>query len=222
MKHSILIAAALLTGCYAEVTSSSASYLSPEQSGAMTATPLLETAREVTRLMEVRGYAMLDQHQDGTELVIKYSKDNRALAATKDDDQLLNNRDVGSVFYVWVTPAASGSSVKMIGKPTLNGTEPCSDDGIRPCGHITVDKKFGTTFMSGRLEADVVHGVLSQLQLEGVAVGPLPTPPTPPKAAVTVDDSCEGKRRAIFTQANNIDDPAARAKLLPSAPSCGG
>jgi hypothetical protein len=219
MKHSLLIALALTTGCVSEVTSSSASYLAPEQSGALSAKPILETAREVTRLMEVRGYAMLDQHQDGSELVIKYSKDNRALAATKDDDQLLNNRDVGSVFYVWVTPAASGSAVKMIGKPTLNGAEPCSDDGIQPCQHISVADQFRTTFMSGRLEADVVHGVLSQLQLEGIATGPLPAPP---KAAVTVDNSCEGKRRAVFTQANSISDPAARAKFLESAPSCGG
>ena len=219
MKHSILIAAALVAGCYSEVTSSSASYLSPEQSGAITAKPMLETAREVTRLMEVRGYALLDQHRDGAELVLKYSKENRALAATKDDDQVLSNRDVGSMFYVWVTPAASGAAVRMIGKPTLNGVEPCSVDGIRPCGHITVDNQFRMTFMSGRLEADVVHGVLSQLQLEGVAVGPLPSLPKP---AATPDESCEDKRRAVFAQASNITDPTARAKLLENAPNCGG
>ena len=97
MKHSILIAAALLAGCYSEVTSSSANYLSPEQSGAISAKPMLETAREGTRLMEVRGYALLDQHQDRNELVLKYSKDNRALAATKADDQVLTNRDVGAL-----------------------------------------------------------------------------------------------------------------------------
>jgi hypothetical protein len=219
MKHSLLIAVALVSGCLSEVTSSSASYLAPEQSGAITAKPVVDTAREVTRLMEVRGYAMLDQHQDGNALVLKYSKENRALAATKDDDQYLNNRDVGSVFYVWVSPAASGSTIRMVGKPTLNGAEPCGTDGVTPCQHVTVADQFRTTFMSGRLEADVVHGVLAQLQLEGIAIGP---PPAQPKAAATTDASCEGKRRAVFAQANSIDDAAARAKLLDSAPSCGG
>ena len=39
-----------------------------------------------------------------------------------------------------------------------------------PCTHIANSVEFISTFMSGREEAQIVHGILSELQLEGFVV----------------------------------------------------
>ena len=140
------------------------------------------------RLFEVRGFQLLDQRAVASSggLLIKYSKTNRALPAQNNDDQNARARDVGSVFYAWVTPeGAAGSRVDLLGKPTLAGAEPCTQDGLKlPCTRVTVSEQFVAMFMSGREEAQIVHGILSELQLEGFLVAPvaeaqLPDPRTP-------------------------------------------
>jgi hypothetical protein len=223
MTNSRILALVLLTGCLTEVTTSSRNYLGPQDSGVATNRTIADTARELTRLMEVRGFAMLDQHADAPngELVMKFAKANRALAADKSDDALVGGRDVGSVFYVWVIPSAGGASVSMYGKPTLNGIEPCSpDDGLGlPCSKVEVGGQFLSTYMSGKNEADVVHGVLSQLQLEGYVTGPLAAAPAP-AVQTAADPACLARRHAVFAQADSIPDAQARATLLQTAPEC--
>jgi hypothetical protein len=223
MTHARIVVLLLSTGCLTEVTTSSRTFLNPRDSGATTNRSVIDTAREVTRLFEVRGFAMLDQHVDAPngELVIKFAKTNRALAADKPEEAALYGKDVGSVFYVWVMPTGDGSALSMFGKPTLNGAEPCSpDDGLGlPCSKIGVETGFMSMYMSGRNEADVVHGVLAQLQLEGYVTGPLLAAPQP-AVRVAADPACLAKRHAVFAQAESIPDSQARATLLQTAPEC--
>ncbi len=158
-----------------EATWSSRSYLSSDQSSSETNRDATATAREVTRLFEVRQFQLLDQKTSTLTgaMVIKFTKSNRALAAQKDGNEPVNAHDVGSVFYAWVTPnGAAGSRVELLGKPTLAGSEPCTNDGANlPCTHVTSSSVFISTFMSGREEAQITHGVLSELQLEGYVAG---------------------------------------------------
>ena len=178
------VLASLLAGCMTEAaTMSSRTYLAPEQSGGVTAHDVTDTAREVTRLFEVRGFQLMDQHPNAPngELVLEYAKSNRALAATKDDSQVIGSSDVGSVFFVWVTPTDSGARVAMIGKPTLAGVQPCTKDDVQlPCQTVSANPTFVSTYMSGKDEADVVHGVLAELSLEGYVTGPVPAGTPPP------------------------------------------
>jgi hypothetical protein len=221
----VVVACALaLTGCMTEVTASSRSYLLASQSGAVSAHTPLDAAREVTRLFGVRGFALADQHAlttGGFEL--KLTKSDRAIAATKDEDANVGSRDIGSVFYVWVAPDATGSAIMMVGKPTLNGAEPCTKETPQlACQQVTADPTFASTFMSGKAEADVVHGVLSELALEGFATGSLPANAElePAAPVASSDNPCVQQRDAAFAQAQAISDPAQRAKVLESAPVC--
>ena len=106
---------------------------------------------------------------------IRLSTSNRTIPATPDDAAGYSARDVGSVFYVWIMPNATGSTITMVGKPTLNGAEPCSPGTPElACADFSVNPTFQSTFMSGQAEADTAHGVLSELSLEGFATGSLP------------------------------------------------
>jgi len=178
--HKSLALALFVTGCMSAVTTSSRTYLTAEQSAAISAHAPIEAAREVTRLFEVRGFALADQHviDNGAGFALKLTKSNRGLAADKGDDSQLSSNDVGSAFYVTIEPSATGSMIGMVGKPTLNGAEPCSKEVPElPCGGVEVNGQFASSFMSGKTEADIVHGVLAELELEGFATAPVGNAP---------------------------------------------
>jgi hypothetical protein len=207
------------------VATSSRTYLGPQQSGAVTSHPIEETALEVTRLFEVRGFALVDQHVDAPngELLLKYTKTTRPIAA-QNDGVYLGSRDIGSVFYVWVAPAASGSTVNLLGKPTLDGTEPCTNDGVvLACNKVELDADFASTFMSGRTEADVAHGVLSQLALEGYAVAALPVNApalTSDPEAVQQVLACKAQKHDMLLKAVATKDPDEKRSILDRLPGC--
>jgi hypothetical protein len=228
MAHSrvalALIAALLvpLTACVAEVTASSRSLLGPQQSGAVTSHSVEDTAREVTRLFEVRGYALVDQHVDAPngERVLKYSKTNRLLAADRGDDAYTLSGDVGSVFYAWVSPTEAGSTVSVLGKPTLSGVEPCTHDGVTlPCSQIITNQIFVEAHLSAHLEVEVAHGVLSQLALEGYALGPIPASAPPPTSDAGFV-ACTAARHQALLKAVAEPDKDKKQELLDQVPRC--
>jgi hypothetical protein len=234
MHRSLLALAATLTGCLADISASSRTYLGPEQSGAVSAHSADDTAREVARLFEIRDYAMVDQHINAPngERVLKFTKGNRAFAAEKDDSQRVTANDVGSVFYVWVAPSPNGSTVSVLGKPTLAGVEPCTSDGVQlPCTPLRSNTEFATRYLTGHAEADIAHGILSELALEGYAIGPMPAnAPTPSAVAPAVpkvdaqvaasQKQCKEQRAEILHQASAEKDPQERYKILQKAPTC--
>jgi hypothetical protein len=78
--------------------------------------------------------------------------------------------------------------------------------------------------LSGRNEAGVIHGVLSELTLGGYAARqPQAAPPKVlPEAAVPESVAeCRAQRHQVFLRAAPLADPSERAKLLKSAPECG-
>ena len=229
MNNSALafVLAMSVTGCLGltQATYSSGTFLSPAASGAQLAHPTVDSAREVTRLLEIRDYALIDTRPNSPngQLLLKFSKSSRALAAQRNDDQAMHASDVGSVIYVWVTPAGpSSSTVSLYGKPTLAGQEPCTPDspGL-PCQQVEVDPDFVAVHMSGQVEADAIHGVLSELALEGYIGGALPASATAPALIVTPPDAaCIAKRKEILTEASKLATGDERAKVIETAPSC--
>lgn len=85
-----------------DVSASSRTHLGPEQSGAVTTHSVDETAREVTRLFEIRRFEMVDQHVDAPngERVLKFVKGSKTFVAEKRDAAQATEDDVGSAFYV--------------------------------------------------------------------------------------------------------------------------
>jgi|HubBroStandDraft_6_1064221.scaffolds.fasta_scaffold98094_2 hypothetical protein len=230
MKHLplVLACAVVFPGCLVgtEVNTSSLTYLTTGQSGATSAHAPVDAAREVTRLFGIRGVALAEQHQitGSGGYAIRLTKSDRGIAATKDDSLPTTARDVGSVYYVWVVPSGSGSTVTMVGKPTLDGAEPCSPDapGLACSASFDVDPTFASAFLSGKAEADVVQGVLSELELEGFASAGVPaqTPIVPGTPAGVPHDVCEQQRHDAFAHAQATQDLDARAQILKSAPEC--
>lgn len=218
MKTTLAVSAlAILGGCF--IDAPTPAYPIASRAGGLSERDAMSAAREVTRLMEVRGYAMLDQQAtsktDG--LVLKFGKSNHGPIRYLHPDPIAAG-GVGSVFYVWIAPRpAGGSSIAMLGKPTLGGVEPCTrqDEGL-PCDTIDVDAAFVATYLSGRDEADVVHGVLSELAFEGYVTKILPGPAddTAPHAA------CVAEATAILDEASRIPDLDKRAELLDAMPRC--
>ena len=217
-----LLGALALAGCMADANMSSRSYLGPADSGATSSRDADSASKEVTRLFEVRGYQMVDQHIDAPngERLLKFGKTSRALAAQKDDGQPVGAGDVGSVFYAWVTPtSATTSTIALLGKPTLAGVEPCTNDGVAlPCQNVSTASGFVSTYLSGHDEADVAHGVLSELALEGFTTGPLPVAPV-----VAQDDehaACLAQAKTIYARADQMNDVDQRAAVLKTVPKC--
>jgi len=82
-----------------------------------------------------------------------------------------NTVQVGSWYVARIRSAGGGTQVFLFGKPTLNGTEVCSDadaelkDAQYWCRDATVrDDWPGSSIVSGREESEVVRGVLIGLK----------------------------------------------------------
>ncbi|HET9625860.1 MAG TPA: hypothetical protein VFP84_31080 [Kofleriaceae bacterium] len=177
---------ASVTGCYSDITASTRTYLGPTGSGAVVGRPLRDTVGEVTRLFQARGYALLEQRIDAPngERRLKFATPMK----TVDDTSIVQAKYVGSVFYAWVTPdaAGTGTTVSLLGKPTLAGAEPCTHDGVAlVCSQVTAPRAFADRYLRAHTELEVVHAVLDDLTREGFAVHALPADapaPTPDSA----------------------------------------
>jgi hypothetical protein len=109
----------------------------------------------------------------------------------------------------------------MIGKPTLAGVQPCTKDDVDlPCQTVSADRTFVSTYMSGKDEADVVHGVLAELSLEGYVTGPVPAgTPTPvytiaPTVLKKAHDQCVAQRQQGIAKAQAVPNRDKRAEML--------
>src|SRR5690242_12340765 len=144
MKTALAICVlAILGGCFIDATAPA--YPTASRAGGLSDRDAMSAAREVTRLMEVRGYAMLDQQASSANggLVLKFGKSNHGPIRVLHPDPIAAG-GVGSVIYVWIAPRpAGGSSIALLGKPTLGGIEPCTrqDEGL-PCNLIDADAAF--------------------------------------------------------------------------------
>lgn len=213
MKASPLLAI-VLTSCFATPYNSRA-VLAPDQSGAVLRSPPIDAAREITRLMTSRGYSLLDQHIEGPALVLRLGGNREALTTGRPT----STTQFGSVFYARIAPAPEGSRVGMVGSPLLDDIEICTQPPSgQPCRALTVNEREGS-HIDGVAEANVIHGVLSELGLEQLVVAPYADPALAPAPAPHVA-TCEDRRRNYVTAAAKVRDPDLRKKLFANAPSC--
>jgi hypothetical protein len=223
----------VLAGCLTEVRTSSLSFLGPNQSGAELASPPREAALKVVRLFEVRGLQLIDQHPTARpgQIVMKLINARSARHYGSEVEEGARYR-VGSVYYAWITPAPSGggSELRLVGKSTVDGLEPCSPDTpLLACTPVRVDLGLADD-LSGRAEALTIEGVLAELALEGSISGPLapslessssgPLAPSPAASNQAEVLDCRSRRHRIFLEAGKLADIQARARLLKTAPDC--
>jgi len=103
---------------------------------------------------------------------------------------------VSSVFAVVISEAPGGHSVVRIdGSPAIAGTD-------------------------ARAEAEVVHGVFSELALEGLTVPMAPDSPAMRQADADALARCVAQQRAVLDDAADTQDPIVREHMVQSAPIC--
>lgn len=210
MKASLLIPV-LVAGCFAQAQSSR-SVLGPSDSEVALRTAPDDTAREVLRLLGNRGYHLIDHQTRSGTLVLKLTGNREADAEGK----YWTTTQYGSVFYVWISPDATGSRVAMVGAPIVDGAEACTDPPTgMPCDNVLVPIMRGG-HINGVDEANVIHGVYSELALEQIVIAQ----PVGPQPAISLTEQCRQRRIAFAFAAGKERDPETRARILADAPKC--
>lgn len=215
MRTTLLVLLITLAGCYESVHSTSLNVIPRDQSGAVLGKPAIEAARDVAAVLTTRGYVLVEQGRVAGGVQMKFVAN---VAVIRDYGH--THSTVGSVMYALVLPAAGGSTVSFVGKPTLDGEEPCGITATE-CTSVSVPIGPADGYMTGETEASVIHSALAQLQLDGLYVGPLPAD-VPMYAAPEMarDPLCMQRRKQVLAQANLTTDLEQRGKLVMSAPNC--
>jgi hypothetical protein len=206
-----VVLALVLPGCWSWTAArSSHAVLGPDLSSAELAASPPDASEKLLQLFSSRGYALIEQRpsQGGLELQFKGLREYH------------RKTQFGSVFAVLISPAAEGrSNVSIQGVPTLDGILACTPDPIEPCKSTRI---FLNDFSSvdGRAEAEVVHGVFSELALEHLVVGPGVDSPRFAQLRPSAIERCREERRQALIEAMHVEDSLERFKQLHQAPTC--
>lgn len=215
---------------------SSRSYLSLQESSGLVNRDPQAAAREVTQLLSARGYSLMDRRSDAATgaAIFRFATRGNAIPssayrACRGCEATIESTKVGSVIYAWIVPdGATGSRIELFGRPSVGDVDVCDTfiGHALPCRPADEPSEVVAQFLTGRTEADTIHGLLAELQVQGFVAGPLPAtaqellpshgerPSTAPSAA------CLAQRQRIFREANQLSDPYERAQALESAPVC--
>jgi hypothetical protein len=212
MKHLMIVA--LLGACMTPVTSSSRTFLSVYESRAVVNEDPHAASVDMIAMLGERHYNLVDQRSTNDALVLTFRGDRTIV--TEGGRQGVSSTNIGSEFTATLQAMPGGvTQVELYGRPLIDSANPKLGP-FQDADHLHV---------TGAEEAEVVHGVLSELAVTRKIV-PAPRPATTPPVAPAVarsgsqHDQCVAERHAAYERARTISDPAARAKVYESAPSC--
>lgn len=175
-----------------------------ERSMAEVKLPVRETAREVTRLFTLRGFALAEQRAAGDGMALRFKDQPRAEASA-----------YGSEFSVQVMAADRHALVSIDGTPTVNDRPVCQLGAKLPCATTPYDPN-----LEGDREAAVAQGVMAELALEDLAV-PLDRSHPAVQAAIAQDRArCEAQVRQAKEDAAQFKDASRRQRLLAAIEPC--
>jgi hypothetical protein len=166
MKLASFALLAALAGCDAfmphEISTTSYASLPQPVSQIAVAGTMLQAQEALVEKLANRGFALVDRKPIDNGIWLKFAGNRDFQGAST----------IGSVFYVWVNPAgdgATGTTVRMVGKPTVDHNEGCPSMDGTTCQKLMTYVTWG---VSGHEEAVVIHGVFSELALDGVVAAP--------------------------------------------------
>jgi hypothetical protein len=204
----VLLLAILVTGC---VMPQTRTVLPPEHSHAFVKASRDDTARALVSLFTHRGYPLVDQRALADGSVLLRLKGSR-VQITEGGKHWVASSVVGSVFYAVIKDSGANlTSLDLYAKPTLDGHEGC--DPRTDCEPLYADARQYRE-MSGAEEAEVIHGVIAELALEGLAIPPQVS------AVQAHDERCLAQRRLILQRAENATWTYTREMILQTAPTC--
>jgi len=137
------------------------------------AAPLPDVVAVLMRSMAERGFPVVQEvaGDSGKYYIFKGARTNVTTVRGTSTVIAGSTVQVGSWYAARVSSAGGGTLVFLFGKPTLNGTEVCSDadaelkDAQYWCQDSTVrDDWPGSSVITGREESEVVRGVLIALK----------------------------------------------------------
>jgi hypothetical protein len=242
LNHSVAVIALTLAGCTAMTpAASSNAVLTPERSWVIVNKPPQAAAVDVVRAFHDRGFVLVDIQRDDRGVVARFKGARKAVServigaldvvmataeiaeAFTDDregdphhehEPTIEHYEIGSVFYVRLEPRGEMTSIAAFGRPTNNGVEACTADPdvVAPCAKL----EAGPTVypeIAGFAEAEVIHGVFSELRLIGLVVAP-------DLEVAVASRRCWERRRDIERRAARVSHPRARAGIMRTAPTC--
>jgi hypothetical protein len=210
MKSSLVLTLAL-TGCFA-TAQPSRSVLGAGRSQAAIRAPPRESAQQIVRLFASRGYALVDQQAREASLVLHFKGNRESVSRGRS-----HSLQFGSAFYVSLDPGPDDQTVVSIdGTPVVDGIEICTAYTVAPC-KSTVELSL-EAHVNGRAEADVVHGVFTELALHDLVAGP--GPDSPAVQQLTPQKLCAVERHRALREAYQADDEQERKRLIAAAPTC--
>jgi hypothetical protein len=132
------------------------------------AMPVHDAAHVIIDKLGARGFAVVDAQPSPRGYYLKFMG-NRDFSGTQ---------TIGSVFYAWLDGDGDTTHVRLIGKPTIDHVESCpSLDQVTTCKELKMWSPFA---INGWEEAQVVHGVFSELRLDGSDVSNATADARPP------------------------------------------
>lgn len=105
----------------------------------------------------------------------------------------------------------------------VGAAQPLHETGVwLPCTPLSASDNFAARYLSGHAEADIAHGILSQLELESYAIGPLPPNAPVPNAHARAanEKACKAHRQELLREVAGEEDPAMRKRLVQNLPPC--
>ncbi len=153
---------ASVSGCYATVRSSSA-HLTAQQSSATVTRRVGAATDEIVRLFAARNITLVDERPlgPGDSRLLKLVGDRRQPAPVPYGER----HTVDSVYYARVEPTVTGATVQIVGKPAVDGVEPCTaDPGFTlPCSNIRAPEELADS-VDGYQEAQLIYNLLVELR----------------------------------------------------------
>lgn len=197
-----------LAGC-ATVPRTAAGRLGHEQTMAEVKLTPRDAAREVTRLFSTRGYPLVAQQasEQGMSLRFKGHRDPTWTTSSY--------TGYGSMFAVSMSSSGTNTLVAIDGTPMLNDEPMCELGATLPCTGFAPDRD-----MNGAAEAEVVQGVLAELELQDLVV-PLDASHPAVQAAREADRArCKAQAELAVREAQLIADPKRRLKVVEGIEPC--
>lgn len=163
----------LSTGCFDAVRSSSQTQLSEKRSHLVLTGTTDDAARRFSELFSKRGFQVTDRQKRKNGAMLYVFKGQRATLTTVTGNSTVvsgTTSTVGSTFYVLLTPEGDTTKAQLFGKPTLNGSEVCSDEAPAWVPECVEEVYTGVLWdgreqMTGREEAETLRGMMLELEL---------------------------------------------------------
>ncbi|HEX5749343.1 MAG TPA: hypothetical protein VFZ09_24145 [Archangium sp.] len=208
----------LSTGCFQVVRSSSQTQLPEKRSHLVLTGTTDDAARRFSELFSKRGFQVTDRQKRKNGATLYVFKGQRAALTTVTGNSTVvsgSTSTVGSTFYVLLTPQGDTTKAQLFGKPTLNGSEVCSDEAPAWVPACVEDVYAGVAWdgldqMTGREEAETLRGMMLELELAASSGPGSPVVTAEPQTSEPAPPACVASQLPEWKTASAVE----KKKLL--------